>query len=127
MRYLLKVRSHFKVPSDASICTVSVSYSSKQAKKKKIKVKYQESEVELVQELPEYFHMHKRLFPPTLNSKVKSGIVPEGMRDDTAHTYLTYTHSYKKKKKSSTLNSLFRTNPDLRLDTFQKFLKAATK
>lgn len=50
------------------------------------------------------------------------------MRDDTAHTYLTYTHSYKKKKKkSSTLNSLFRTNPDLRLDTFQKFLKAATK
>lgn len=78
---------------------MSVSYSSKQAKKKKIKVKYQESEVELVQELPEYFHMHKRLFPPTLNSKVKSGIVPEGMRDDTAHTYLTYTHSYKKKKK----------------------------
>lgn len=78
---------------------MSVSYSSKQAKKK-IKVKYQESEVELVQELPEYFHMHKRLFPSTWNSKVKSGIVPEGMRDDTAHTYLTYTHSYKKKIKA---------------------------
>lgn len=44
------------------------------------------------------------------------------------HTLISHTHTLiKKKKKSSALNSLFRTNPDLRLDTFQKFLKAATK
>lgn len=34
--------------------------------------------------------------PPTLNSKVKNGLIPEGMKDDLANTYLTPTDTLKK-------------------------------
>lgn len=70
----------------------------KKIRKKKIKVKHQETKVQTIQNQPKQFPHAQRFFPPTLNSKVKNGLIPEGMKDDLADTYLTHTDTLKKKK-----------------------------